>query len=177
MIEKELVKFIKKMHGSLVGIGIESEYLKDIILKNPQITTCTLLNLEQRKKGKAREKGKTKKNLKMNIKKMRKYFKKKQVEYIICNIEDIRKFLKTFIRDSIYITSVTVYLYGNIDVEDITTRYKRYKITLEEKNYKEGSLLIMNIKNTLPSFWKDKKYFLLDSITEIRNFIADILIN
>ena len=177
MIEKELLKIIKGMKGRLLGIGMDSERLKEGILKNSQIVSCTLLELNQKKTGKVFLKEKTEKLEKISIKKIQKHFKKKQIEYMICNIEDIKGFLKTFLRDSIDITNQKIYFYGRMDTEEIIRRYKRYGVSIEEKKYQDGSLLIVDVFDITTHFWRNKGYYFLDSFSDLRNWIADILMN
>ena len=70
-VVKVLNKYIKKMEGNLVGIGIKDTELIKSIEKNNKITMCDLLNsisTNSKKSIKKREKKKYVKNLKKNYK-------------------------------------------------------------------------------------------------------------
>ena len=98
---ENLIEYIKKMDGSTVGIGIDNEKIKNAIQNNDNIKTCYLLEEGpsfSKKKFKIFEKSKT-----VNIKKIKKVFKKKRIENLICNYKTIKPFLKTFVRDSVFI--------------------------------------------------------------------------
>jgi len=118
-MENYLLNQVKNMEGSLLGIGITSEKLKKAIQNNNKITICNLL--EENTKGIGKKKFSIlNKPRTINIKKIKKIFKKKRVDNIICNIDTIKKFQKTFIRDSVYINKNKLYIYGNKeDLENI----------------------------------------------------------
>ena len=97
-----LQKQINNMEGSLLGIGITSDKLKKAIEKNDKITLCNLLE-ENTKKTKKKKFSVLNKPRTVNIKKIKKVFRKKRVDNIICNSKTIIPFQKTFVRDSVYI--------------------------------------------------------------------------
>ena len=66
-------------------------------------------------------------NKKINIKKIKKQFKKKSLDTIICNYETIKPFYRSFIPNSIYLNKGTLYIYGNKeDLQKIKPKYQRY---------------------------------------------------
>ena len=93
---------IKKMEGTLLGIGLHNEKFKAAINKNPKIIICNLLEEPHKSFGKKKFKV-NERSRPINIKKLRKIFHQKKTDNIICNLKTIKPFLKTFIKDSVYI--------------------------------------------------------------------------
>ena len=97
-METKLIKEIKSMKGTTLGIGINSEKIKNAINNNSNIKTCYLLEESSsfnKKKFKIFENTKT-----INIKKIKKVFKKKRIDNLICNYQTIKPFIKTFVNKS-----------------------------------------------------------------------------
>lgn len=164
----KLKTIIKKLSGNVLGIGL-NEDLTTLIEKNNNIIECNLLN--------SCVKGKFKKSFfkkTIRIKKIRKVFKKKNIDYIICNYDEISKYLNTFVKDSIYINKGKVYFFGNIDVDLLKLKYERYdvKINLINKN-------IIEIDTSLAknNFFKDNYYRLVDFKNHLIEIIGDVLMN
>ena len=75
-MENELLKIIKKIKGSLLGIGMTESILLDAIEENDNIDTCYILS-NVSLTGKKFNMIKKGRNKKINIKKLKKKFKKK----------------------------------------------------------------------------------------------------
>lgn len=164
----KIKKIIKTLSGNVLGIGLDEE-LTDLIEKNDAITECNLLN--------SHTKGKFKKTFfkkTIKIKKIRKIFKKKRVDYIICNYGEISNYFNTFVKDSIYINKNKIYFYGKIDLELLKSKYGRYdvKFNLIDKN-------ILEIDTSLAknNFIKDNYYRFIDFKNRLIEIIGDILMN
>lgn len=176
-IIKSLEKLINDIEGKLVCIGLNDEYLIDKIQKNLKISYCDLLNSNTFSIKKV-EKKKKQKNL--SIKDFRKYFKKKKVNYIICNIKDMEKYLPRFIPDSIYISNTSIYMYGDKDIYDLETlqkRYKRYNVQIEVIESEKEYLLKINTKEAKNKIFKDKLYFIIDNIQIFIDKIGDLIVS
>ena len=175
-MEKYLLKEIKNMEGSIIGFGLTSEKIKEEIQNNNKINTCYLLDSSSnfnKEKMKIFNKGKT-----INIKKIKKVFKKKRIDNIIANIETINPFLKTFIRDSVYINKNKLYIYGTKEnYEIIIERYKRYTNDIEIKKEKNKFLIIINNSKTQNNKIKDIIYWWKDTFSAIADFLTLILVN
>ena len=105
----KLKNIIKNLSGNVLGIGLDEDFT-NLIEKNDKIIECNLLN--------SYTKGKFKKSFfkkTIRIKKIRKVFKKKRVDYIICNYDEIKDYLNTFVKDSIYFNKGKLHFYGDID--------------------------------------------------------------
>ena len=165
---KELKKIIKGLSGTILGIGLNEELVKEIE-NNDNILECNLLNSYIKGKKKFSLFNKT-----IKIKKIRKIFKKKKIDYIICNYEEINKYFNTFIKDSIYIKNKKIYYFGNIDIELLKSKYSRYDTNILVTN---KNLIEINCSNAKNNFFKDLYYRLKDFKDNIIEIIGDILMN
>ncbi len=165
---KELIKIIRNLDGRVLGIGLDENLIKEIEI-NDKITECDLLNSHSKGKSKFSLFNKT-----IRIKKIRKIFKKKKIDYIICNYDDINKYFNTFIKDSIYINKRKIFYFGNIDIELLKTRYGRYdtNIVIKSKN-----LIEIDCSKAKNNFFKDNYYRLKDFKSKLIEVIGDILMN
>ena len=114
----ELKKIAKDISGNVLTIGLDFPTVEQVLEQNEKIVKSYSMNFNGKKRTKKYEQGQKGKTI--SIKKIRKIFKKKRIDYIICNIEDIEQFFRTFIRDSVYINKNKLYIYGNknnIDLE------------------------------------------------------------
>lgn len=171
-MNKELKTIIENLNGNVLGIGLD-EKLINYIEDNNNILECNLL--ESKIKGKktcffARTKT-------IKIKKIRKVFKKKKVDYIICNYEDIYKYLNTFVKDSIYINKNKLYFYGNVDVELINKKYQRYETVIDVKKYSGNYIVTIDNSKAKNNYFKDLYYRIFDFISNLIIIIGDTLMN
>lgn len=163
--------------GNVLGIGVD-EKISEILEMNDLVINCNLLNSYTKDIGK--KGGKKQRLKKIRIKKIRKVFKKKRVDFIICNVDEIGKFLKTFIKDSVYINKDMLYLYNisNNDLKDeLIKKYKRYNTVVEEISDNGKVILKIDNKNSKTNFFKDSFYFIVDSLVQFLNLISDLLLN
>ena len=177
-MDKELIKIVKSLKGSLLGIGIENENVLDEINKNDKILTCFLLeNNTSKKSSKLSFSGRRKK---ANIKKLKKTFGKKRLNYVICNYEYSKKFMRHFIPGSVAINNGKLYLYGKIseeEVENIKNKYRRYTNDIEIKKIKDEYLITVNNQNTKNNFFRDKLFFIEDLGERFMDILTNLLIN
>ena len=175
---KYLIDIIKKIEGNVIGVGLDSILLNGFD-KNNHVNVYTI---DRAKTGITSTKSKkrtTSSGRTINIKKLYKYFKKDSIDYIIGDIEEVNDYLKYFIRDSIYLNRSKLYLYGNknIDIELLEKRYKRYKVNIEIKKFKDSYLLIIDTSNKKTNFIKNKLYFISDTLYNIVEFISNVLVS
>lgn len=161
-------KIIKNLEGRVLGIGLNEELVKQIE-DNDKIIECNLLNSYSKGKNKFSLFNKT-----IKIKKIRKVFKKKKIDYVICNYDEINQYFNTFIKDSIYISKTKIYYFGNIDIELLKNRYGRYNTNIVIKN---KNLVEINCSNAKNNFFKDYYYRLIDFKNKLIEVIGDILMN
>ena len=172
-INSYLKSYVKNIDGNLLGIGITEENILNLIEKNNKIVNCDLLNSNAlNKKGKAGKKLKS-----IPIKKIRKVFGRRKFDYIIANADELKKYFKTFVRDSMYINKKTIYIYvdENYDFSHLETMYKRYNAKIEIEKCSDGFILIINTSNAKDHKIKNKFYYILDFFYEIFDNIGDFL--
>ena len=202
-MEQTIIKKIKKMEGTFLGIGIENAKMIETIKGMPfseimflegQNDFSTMINPKKKKKNllksnhhidgkKMKEKGYLARLFEFggketaNVKKLKKSFKKKSIDNIVCNYEYIKRFTKQFVRDSVYLNRGKIYIYGDKDdITDLVNKYKRYTTDIEELEDKGKFLLIANNSNAKNNKIKDMGYYIIDTMSNVANVIADILI-
>lgn len=164
----------KVVSGNVLGIGVD-ENISGILEQNARVLNCNLLNSFSNTKSTKEEKKQRLK--KIRIKKLRKVFKKKKVDFIICNIDEIKKYIKTFVKDSIYINKEILYIYNLKDEEtkkEIIKKYKRYNTKIDELD--KETLKIDN-SNAKTNIIKDSFYLIVDTLVIAFNIISDLLLN
>ncbi len=175
----DLKNVCKEISGNVITIGVDYKTVLDELDKNEKIDNLYSMQFKGRKKSKKKEKSKKRDKI-VSIKKIRKIFKKKRIDYIICNIEDINRFLRTFIRDSVYINKEKLYIYGsknNIDLELIEKRYNRYNVIINVTEYDKEVLVEIDNTKAFNNSFKDIFYNIADILYSIYNTIGDLLIN
>ncbi len=173
-VNNTIKKYIKNMSGKVIGIGIDNKEFIESIDKNNKILECDLLNSINIKSFNGKKSKKKK-----YVKKLRKKYKKKNIDYMIINANMINKYLKKVVKDSIYINKKEIYYYMNkeYDIENITKRYKRYNTEIEVKEFIDGSLIKINTSKAKNHFIKDKIYYIMDTLNNIADVIGDILVS
>lgn len=174
---KKIYDITKMTSGNVLGIGVD-EIITEILDQNDRVLNCNLLNAQT---SETTSDKKSKKRLKrIKVKKIRKIFKHKKVDFIICNIEEIKKYLRTFIKDSIYINKDMLYIYNITDddlKEELIKKYKRYNVKIEEIKDDNATLLKIDNKESKNNIVKDSIYLIIDSLTAFINIISDLLLN
>ena len=174
MIEKTLINKLKKIKGSILGIGIDSINILKTIDKNKKITYCDLLLSKSLDNDEG--KGKLKR---IKFKKLKKYYKHNNINTIIACFDKI-PYKRSFIKNSVHITKDTIYLYTNLDNEYLDTyvkRYTRYNITYQKLKQKEETIYILNLQNKTKIGFKSIFYYIYDLLYDIANYISDFLID
>lgn len=175
-MDKFLFDEIRKMSGSAVCFG-PSDEVKSAVSQNSNITSCYLLEEASSSFGKKKFRLPSRKR-KVNIKKIRKVFKKKKIDNVICNYDTVKGFLKTFIKDSIYINRGKLYIYGDKAYLDfVISRYKKYNSTVTLKNFGERFVLVIDNSKAKTSFAKDIKYWWVDTARNFVEALTMILVN
>lgn len=174
-MNSKLKEIMNNLSGNVIVIGLNDEYSK-IIYKNNNVLNCDELNYYKRSsKGNASSNESIKYKKTINIKKIRKIYKKKSVDYIICNYSDISKFMNTFVKDSVHINKKKLYFFGNVDVDFILKKYKRYNTKINTYNYKDGIIIEIDNSNAKNNILKEVFYKIIDSILTAVDVIGNIL--
>lgn len=174
-----LKKVFENLKGNVLLIGVKEQTLLDQIEGKKEINTCYMLNSEGKSSLK-KQRWSLKKDTTISIKKFRKKFKKKRMDTIICNIEEMESYFKTFIKDSIYICKGTIYFYGSkrkMDSLHLKEKYRRYKVKIEEENVLDGKILIIHVGKAKTYRIKELWYSCFDFVISCANIISDYLVN
>lgn len=171
-ITNSLIDQIKQMNGRLLGVGIKNPKVLDQIHENSKIISCDLLDeLEKGTSGSS----KGKKIKKINLNQIRKQYKKKQINFLIVDEKMIQD-VKTFVKDSIYITNTKI-IYILDDDSKIEKKYKRYKTKIEMLECLDGKLLMVDVTKAKNNKIKEFFYEILDYFLLLEEWITNLLIN
>lgn len=172
---KRLCQIAKKLKGNVLVIGITEESILKALEENQNILNCNLLNVTL-SNNKTQSSGK-KKNF--NIKHLRKKFHHKKVDAIICNIKEIYPYIKTFIKDSVYINSGKIYFYGEkkFQLEKIKKKYQRYGSNIEITFMDLYFFLTVSNEHSDTNKIKDVYFLVQDFFEWLYETIGDLLIN
>lgn len=174
----KLGEIIKKTEGNVLVIGLEDE-LVDIFKKNNRVNLYSINSSKASGIPSKSKKKQTNQGKLINIKKLRKYINKKSVDYLIVNMEEVFRYYKYIIKDTIYLNNNLIYIYfsNNIDKEFIINKYKRYNVNIKVNEYKSGYIITIHNKEYKNNIIKDKLYFIKDTFYNIAEFIGNILIS
>ena len=108
---KKLEEILKKLTGNVLIIGLDDILISHI--NQDKLKSLYSFETNEKKGLKIGTKFKTNKGKKVSIKKLRKQFKRKSVDYIILNYDTIVKYYKYIIKDTIYLNNNKLYIYSN----------------------------------------------------------------
>ncbi len=179
---QELNEIGKNLKGSVLVIGFndKSKLVKDL-KNNKHLNIVYTLTNDIKGKNKKNKKKKKKLNGERNIdiKKLRKEFKKQTFDYIICEFDIITPFFRSFIKNSILVAKEKVYLYVegmDYDHEQIFYRYERYGAKVFKTGVKEEYLFEIKVNNVKVPVSKSFRYWFKDLGYDFVEFIGNILI-
>ncbi len=173
---KYLLDIIKKMKGNVLTIGIDDKLL-NCFNNNSCVNVYTLdraKGIFGKSKKRRDNKGKT-----INIKKLKKYFHKKSLDYIVIDYSEIKDYIKYVIRDIVSLNNNKVYIYCDkeVDIELLVKRFKRYKASSIIKEFKDNYVIEIDNGNSRTNWFKNKIYYIPDTGYNIIEFISNVLIS
>ncbi len=168
-MNNELKKIIASLHGKILIMGFKEPFIKEEVDKNNKIITCDLLNPLDTKKVK-KEQGPQ-----LKVTELKPKYKKKGLDYILINYQNLSKYFKYFIHDSVYLCKNKIYIFNYN--EKIINDYKRYKVNSIVKKGNDGNVLVISPKGVKINKIKVTFYFIKDTIIEIRDKIGDFLVS
>lgn len=176
-MREELIKITKCFSGNVLLIGVEDPIIYDLVNDNDSIIVCNSLSKAKTNKMYCDSTSTSKSKL-INANKLKKVFKKKKIDFILCNYTEVQKHIKTFLSNSVFINKNMLYIYGNkasVDCEDLIKKYKRYSkdVKIEEKD--NDFIIYIDNKHSKTNKIKDIFYYILDTFSDLRNAIADIM--
>lgn len=170
---------LKAVEGNVIVIGIRDQHLLEVLDASDKVDFCYTLNADTEEETKKKRWGISREKT-ISIKKFRKVFKKKRIDNIICNIEDMEKYLKIFVKDSVYIGRGKIYYFGKIrkiDQAKLSDLYKRYKITYHEEKLKDGKIVEIGLKDAKTYRIKEILYRIHDVVVSAANLVSDYLVH
>ncbi len=175
---KKLFDEFRKLEGNVLCIEINDDKVMSKLNKNDKISIYELYRNKKQGLFKKRKRIKTKGGKSVNIKKFRKIFKKRSIEYIVINIDNIFDYYKFLVSNSIYICNTKVLVYGTskyIDADVIAKKFKRYDVQIT--NFKEDNkyLCVVDVSKAKFSRLKEKFYIMIDTFINIGDMISYIL--
>lgn len=174
--QKKLLQLIQSIEGDVLAVGITEPYLVEAFEKNEHIHKCYFLNSISNEQGETKRK-KLRKNF--SIRNLRKRFHKKKIDYMICNIEEILPYQKTFIKDSVYINKKKLYFYGSskLELDQIWKRYTQYKAKVEHEKIGNTCFITISNEHSKTNKVKDICFSIKDILRTLYDTIGDLLIN
>lgn len=169
----KLKKIINDLSGSLLIIIDENDKLANLAQNNSKITYLDIM--EKKAKSKCFGIGKRKT---VNIKKLQKKYKKKSIDYLLVDCLAIKKYMQYFIKNSVYINGKELFLFGNLDDVDldlIIKRYNRYNVKIQKEIFDKQFILIVDNTKSKNNCFKDKWYFIKDTLFIAVDAIGDLL--
>ncbi len=173
-----LIEDAKNFKGNVVCIGVDDKKLVKIFKNNKHIGLYELTRGVNRKLFKRQRRVKLENGKSIRIKKFRKLFKKKSIEYLVINLNTIFDYFKYIVANSIYICNSKIYIYGEseyIDAKVITKKYKRYKTKIEYFQDKNKYLVIVDVKEAKYSYFKNMFYIVVDTFHNLGDMISYFL--
>lgn len=180
MSMERLNKDLKSFTGNVLCIGVTDQKIIRQLMKNSKISLYSIDRNPHKGLFSRNKKAKLNGSQKINMKKLRKKFKKKSVDYIVCNLNEIYDYFKYFLYDSVYINRKKLYLYGSskyIDPKVLAKRFERYHAKTFVETIGEEFLIIIHNEKSFGSFWKAKWYLLVDTFHNLGDMISQALIS
>lgn len=180
-IEKVMLDIVNKMEGCIVGFGSFSDNVKDKINKSDKIYEFLILDNGEikSKEDSAGSKNKNK-YIYISYKKIRKKLRNKNINHIIANYEELGRYHRRFISDSLFLTNKSIYIIvknDDTDIDLIRKRYERYNEVCEITECRDGIVLHI-IKNKYKNnFIRDKFYLTIDTIVDGIILFGDIFVS
>jgi len=174
-IEKTLLNSIENMQGYVLGFGNIDDKIIKAINKNNEISEFVLLSDDCV----SDDDTKSKRTKKIPYRRIRKKFKKKNVTNIIASYDELGKYHRRFISDSLFLSKQNIYVFiknEDIDIELIEKRYKRYHQKMKLIECSDGFLLHIEKIKYRKNVFRDKIYLFIDLVVDGINFIGDLFI-
>ena len=175
---KRLLEDIKTFEGSVTLVAVNDNKIKRVLSKNNNINIFELNRPERGKILSRKKKLKSSSGKKVNIKKFRKIFKKKSVDYLVIDLNNVFDYYKYMASNSIYICNKKIYIYGNSDyvtAKDVGKKFKRYTKNIECIQIDNDYLVIVDCKGTKYKYFKEKFYLIIDSFLNLGDMISYFL--
>lgn len=170
-IENELKEIFKTINGNLLLIGNYSDKIINTIEQNKNILVCDQLsnNDNTSKKG---NKGKSKK---INIKKIKKHYKRKNINNSVIDFEQVLPYKNTFIKDSSYITKNKIIIIVKEDNDLIYKMYSRYTKNINKVDCLDGKIYVIETSKIKKNPIMNIIYLIQDTFIDIITIVSDLM--
>lgn len=175
---KRILTDINTFEGNVLCIGVNDKKIINKLKKNSQIGLYELSRFEERKFFSRKKRIKTNDGKSVKIKKFRTLFKKKSIEYLIIDLNNVFDFYKYMASNSIYVCNTKIYIYGQSDYINahlVAKKFKRYQTDIEKIQIDDNYLVIISCAKAKYSWFKEKFYLVIDTFHNIGDYISYFL--
>lgn len=175
---KRILEDVKKFKGNVLCIGVNDTKIINELKCNKKISIYELKRTESRKIFSRKKRFKFYNDKSVKIKKFRSIFKKKSIEYVIIDLNNLFDYCKYMASNSIYVCNKKIYIYGDskyYDADILASKFQRYTKSIEKIQIDTSYLVIVDCRNTKFSFIKEKFYLVIDTLHNIGDFISYFL--
>ena len=170
-IENELKEIFKTINGNLLLIGNYSDKIINKIEQNKNILVCDQLS-NSNNTNKNGNKGKSKK---INIKKIKKHYKRKNINNSVIDFEHVLPYKNTFIKDSSYITKNKIIIIAKEDNDLIYKMYSRYTKNINKVDCLDGKIYVIETSKIKKNPIMNIIYLIQDTFIDIITIVSDLI--
>lgn len=170
-IENELKEIFKTINGNLLLIGNYSDKIINTIEQNKNILVCDQLSNNDN----SSKKGNKGKNKKINIKKIKKYYKRKNINNSVIDFEQVLPYKNTFIKDSSYITKNKIIIIAKEDNDLIYKMYSRYTKNINKVDCLDGNIYVIETAKIKKKPIMNIIYLIQDTFIDIITIVSDLM--
>lgn len=175
---KRLLEDINHLKGNVLCIGVTDKKIMKGLKANKSIGLYELTRQQKKSFFNRNKRIKSNNGKSVKIKKFRKIFKKKSIEYLIIDLNSIFDYYKYITSNSIYICNQKIYVYGHSDYVDaklVAQKFRRYKTVIETFQNNDKYLVVVDCREAKYSWFKEKYYLVIDFFHNIGDYISYFL--
>ncbi len=175
---KRILCDIKEFKGNVLCIGVTDNKIMSALKKNQKLGVYELSRDKPRRFWGSKKRMKIAKGKTVKIKKFRKSFKKKSIEYVIIDWNSIFDCYKFIASNSIYVCRKKIYIYGNSDyisAKVVAKKFERYNTKIERIQLDDDYLVIVDCSKAKYSYLKEKIYLIIDTFHNLGDMISYFL--
>lgn len=175
---KQIIDAAKKLDGKVVCVGVKDREILSALSRNSNADIFTIDRIIYKSLFFKNKKAYLPDGKKINMKNIKKVFKKKSVDYVICDLNEIYEYFKYFLSNSVIINKKTLYIYGTsrfIDPKVLASRYHRYGATTETIIDGDEFIIIVDNSTSKTNWFKDKWYLMVDTFHNMGDMISTSL--
>ena len=163
---------IKKLQGNVVCIGVNNKKLLKLLKSNNKIGLYELVRYKKSGLFSHKRRVKMPDGKSVKIKKFRRLFKKKSINHLLIDLNNIFDYYK-------YIAAKgTIIIYGESDYLNaslVAQKFRRYTKNITTKQNGNKYCVIVDASDTKYRWLKDKYYIIIDTFHNLGDFISYFL--